>query len=287
MTPSGNETNSSPDATLAETRTIEDRVSRLETSLGERIDSVEEALEKKPQATARISATVSVVALFLTILSGLYSIGRNAEEDSSRARTELRGLVQRLLKLPTEIPSTLDGTLDLAAKGATTAEIQILADHADEISSGDVADEVTASEHFVIGDALGMSGELERALIHFQLAADKEMHPIRTAWIMRSMARVHTLLRDEVAMRDAFSGALALISPDLDGRMLALDLRGNWAYGEARLRHCSEAQNQLRLATSIDAEFSPTDSNPMLDNLRVDLKEVEEAVRNCESINRP
>jgi hypothetical protein len=111
------------------------------------------------------SVVVAILAFLLSLTTGILSIQRSYQQDIHQTRSELRGLIQRLLSITREGAVPINSGSALSVIGSNSNEMLLVSQQAAELigvlSSMPIGGNVTASEYNLVADALLNNGMLE------------------------------------------------------------------------------------------------------------------------------
>lgn len=228
-----------------------------------------------------ISTIISITALLLSFGTTFFSWARTEEQDRQNLRTEMRGILQRLIAHTKEIteisykyPNNNEAIWNV--RGAITQESAMLARQAAELATKLPNSYVSATEYFTIAMALQGSYSIDEAKKFLELAATSAKDFGDELATLRARASILYINEKPEAGRVEYQKALDIFSKytGYNGYVIKathLHTEISWFYSEAVVGNFEIARLHLDSAENYLKKLTPA---PDTENYR---KQVEQA----------
>jgi tetratricopeptide (TPR) repeat protein len=212
-----------------------------------------------------VSVLISFLALLFSFGTTAVSYYRVRQQDIHDARTELRGLLQRLSAIPKEnVEIQKNHTADVSnlLLGMLNAESSLIANQADEVINR-IPDHVSAIEYVVVAQALILHGNVGEAQKLFERAVSVARNPYEEFAAVRGYAQLLFTTGNPEAGREMFRRALNINEkyPTIFSYQLQYnnaETEFAWASSEYYIKQCLEAQKHMNNAVEISNKLIPS-----------------------------
>ena len=277
-----------PDASRP-TEVDADRLTALEAEIKSLRERAAGSSNEPPAPRARhfgswfnTSVMISFTALLFSFGTTVASYHRTQQQDLHDARTELRGFLQRLIALPSDMA---EGGSNSAA---LNAENTLLANQAAEVMHR-IPEYVSATEYNVVASAFLTSSLIDRSeeMLKKSLLVAKNVEEEVAAVRIYAMLLVGSGKVKEG--RDMFRRALAVHRKYPSNYPSYADWTDaqtemHWAGAEFGRRNCDESQAHLKKAFALAARLPPGSGT---NYLQAQLVAAQQTLESCAAQNRP
>jgi tetratricopeptide (TPR) repeat protein len=228
------------------------------------------------------SVVVSTLALLFSFGTTLVSYSRSQKDDVREARSELRGILQRLTSLPRDnfelIRKYKDDSEGQALSGFLTQENSLLARQASEIVDR-FPDKIPSGEYYSVALALMVASDVTKVPIYFERALKQTSDPNVKVAVLRNYG-FHLLNTGEVTEgRRKFEQALSIwkeypnVTIYFKGSTDALT-EMYWAQAEFGINNLEAAKEHIRKALQQVNSLQPGPMTNQLQNQVIHTQEV-------------
>lgn len=219
------------------------------------------------------SATVLISALALCFSFGttMVSLYRSSREDVRSARSELRGILQRISSLPKEnfelTKKYRDDPEGLNLTGYLAEENSLLARQAEEIINR-FPDEISPGEYFAVGNALRDSGDEVKFPLYMERAI-KSSNPLVKGAALRTLGRYLMVTGSVKEGREKYENTLAMLKdfPDTSAYLRNTEIAHTemfWAQTEFEINEFEAAKIHIEKAAQTVAQLPANPSKAQL-----------------------
>ncbi len=211
------------------------------------------------------SIIISIVALLFSFGTTFVSYYKAGREEVQLARTELRGILQRLSALPKDnfelVRKYKDDPEGLALSGFLNQENSLLARQASEIIDR-FPNEISAVEYFSVGLALSTASDLAKVPLYFDRALAKTLDPNVKVAILRNYGLYLMVTGQVTEGRHKFEEALSIWGDypnvtDFFEKSTNSLTEMYWSQSEANINNFEAARVHIRKALQIAANLPP------------------------------
>lgn len=211
------------------------------------------------------SIIISLVALLFSFGTTCVSYYKAGREEVQSARTELRGILQRLSSLPKDnfelVRKYKDDPEGLSLSGLLNQENSLLARQASEIIDR-YPSEISAAEYQAVGNALAQAADFTKVPLYLDRALARTSDPNTKVAILRSYG-FHLLATGQITEgRRKYEEALSIWSryPDLSiyyKKSADAFTEMYWAQAEATINNFEDARVHIRKSLDIVRSLPP------------------------------
>ena len=211
------------------------------------------------------SIIISITALLFSFGTTFVSYYKSGREEVQSARTELRGILQRLSTLPKDNFDLLrkyrDDPEGLGLSGLLNQENSLLARQASEIIDR-YPNEVSGVEYFSVGMALGSVSDFTKVPLYFDRALAKTVDPNAKVAILRNYGLYFMSTGQVTEGRRKFEDALSIWSvypyvTDYFKKSTNAFTEMYWSQSEASINNFEEAKVHIRKAIELASSLPP------------------------------
>jgi tetratricopeptide (TPR) repeat protein len=220
------------------------------------------------------SIIISIVALLFSFGTTFVSYYKTARLEVQAARTELRGILQRLSALPKDnfelIRKYRDDPEGLALSGLLTQENALLARQASEIVDR-YPNEISAVEYASLAHALAVNSDYAKVPLYFERALARTSDPNSKVAILRGYGMVLMTTGQVTEGRRKYEKALSIWSDypyvsDYFKDSTDAYTEMHWSQAEASINNFEEARVHIRKALAIVGSLPPSPNTTQLNS---------------------